>query len=151
MCKGSTIGDVGEGVEGHRISGDTTGRALVLKPAISLKKSWGGGATVERLQQLKNLESLETKVNRVRRRWYDVLSVYTCKIVYRPRRLNGNANLISRLPLPATKDALDAKLRLTDPTDFGVYVIGASRVQASVEESGGKSLGWAGTAGGRPF
>ena len=42
VCKGLSIDDVGEGVEGHRISGDTTGRALVLKPAISLKKSWGG-------------------------------------------------------------------------------------------------------------
>ena len=30
-------------VEGHRIAGDTTGRALVLKPAISLKKRVLGG------------------------------------------------------------------------------------------------------------
>ena len=42
MRKGLSIDDVGEGVDGHRISGDTAGRALVLKPAILLKKSWGG-------------------------------------------------------------------------------------------------------------
>ena len=35
VCKGLSIDDVGGGggVEGHRISGDTTGRALVLTPS----------------------------------------------------------------------------------------------------------------------
>ena len=76
-------------------------------------------------QPLKNLESLATKVNRAQR-WYDFLSAYTYKLVYRPGRLNGKADHMSRLPLPATKDALDAKLRLTDPTDTDIYFIGAS-------------------------
>ena len=42
VCKGLSIDDVGDGVEGHRISGDTTWMEPVSKPAISLKKSWGG-------------------------------------------------------------------------------------------------------------
>ena len=55
-------------------------------------------------QPLKNLESLATQVNRVQR-WYDSLSAYTYKLVYRPLKLNGNADLMTRLPFPATEDA----------------------------------------------
>ena len=91
-------------------------------------------------QPLKNLESLATKVNRVQK-WYDLLSAYTYKLVYRPGRMNGNADLMSRLPLPATKDALDAKLRLTDPTDIDVYFIGASGVQPRLRGLAGTLLG----------
>ena len=70
-------------------------------------------------QPLKNLESLAAKVNRVQR-WYDFLSAYTYKLVYRPGRLNRNADLISRLPLPVTDEAQSAALRLSDPTDVDV-------------------------------
>ncbi|CAN0593696.1 unnamed protein product, partial [Laminaria digitata] len=41
-------------------------------------------------QPLKNLESLATKVNRVQR-WFDFLSAYNYKLVYRPGKMNGNA------------------------------------------------------------
>ena len=91
-------------------------------------------------QPLKNLESLPTKVNRVQR-WYDFLSAYTYKLVYRPGKLNGNADLMSRLPLPALEDALDAKLCLTDPTDIDVYFIGASGVQPWLRGRAGTLLG----------
>ena len=91
-------------------------------------------------QPLKNLESLATKVNR-EQRWYDFLSAYTYKLVYRPWRLNGNADLMSRLPLTATKDALDATLCLTDPTDIDVYFIGASGVQPRLRGRAGTFLG----------
>ena len=48
---------------------------------------------------------------------------------------------MSRLPLPATKYALDAKLRLTDPTDIDVYFIGASGVQPRLRGRVGIFLG----------
>ena len=53
-------------------------------------------------QPLKNLESLSTKVNRVQQ-WYVFLSAYSYTLEYRPGKANGNADLISRLPLPATE------------------------------------------------
>ena len=91
-------------------------------------------------QSLKNLESLATKVNRVQR-WYDFLSAYTYRLVYRPGKLNGNADLMSRLSFPAAKDSLDVKLRLTDPTDIDIYFIGASGVQPRLRGRAGIFLG----------
>ena len=41
VCKGVSIDDVREGVEGHSTSGRYDPK-LVLKPAILFKKSWGG-------------------------------------------------------------------------------------------------------------
>ena len=63
MCKGLSVDDVGEGVEGHRVSGDAAGRALVLKPAISFKKSWGGyrrtTVDLEKRERTENAERRE--------------------------------------------------------------------------------------------
>ena len=78
-------------------------------------------------QPLKILESLATKVNRVQR-WYDFLSAYTYTLEYRPEKNNGNADVLSRLPLPATKADSHPEFRLSDPTDVDVYMIGASGV-----------------------
>ena len=47
-----------------------------------------------------------------------------------------------RLPLPATDEATDADLRLTDPTDVDVYLIGANRVQPRLGKLVGSILGW---------
>ena len=91
-------------------------------------------------QSLKNLESLAAKVDRVQR-WYDVLSAYTYKLVYRPGRLNGNADLMSRLPLPVTDDAQSAALRLTDPTDIDVYFVGASGLHPRLTRRTGTGFG----------
>ena len=91
-------------------------------------------------QPLKSLDSLATNVNRVQR-CYDNLSPCTDKLVYRPGKLNGNADLMSRLPLPATKDALEAKLRLTDPTDIYVYFLGSSAVQTRLRGRAGTFFG----------
>ena len=70
-------------------------------------------------QPLKHLESLATKVNRVQR-WYDFLSAYTYTLEYRPGKNNGNADVLSRLPLPATKADSHPEFRLSDPTDVDV-------------------------------
>ncbi len=91
-------------------------------------------------QPLKNLESLSTKVNRVQR-WYDFLSAYTYTLEYRPGKANGNADLMSRLPLPATEADNHPDVRLSDPTDIDVYLIGASGVHsAQLAEPMGSSL-----------
>ncbi|CAB1109626.1 unnamed protein product [Ectocarpus sp. CCAP 1310/34] len=78
-------------------------------------------------QPLRNLGSLAEKNNRVQR-WYDFLSAYTYELKYRPGRENANADLMSRLPLPATKEDEAPDVRLTDPSDLDVYMIGASGV-----------------------
>ena len=91
-------------------------------------------------QPLKNLETLAAIYNRVQR-WYDFLSAYTYKLVYRPGKLHGNADLLSRLPLPAAADKANTKLRQTDPTDIDVYFIGASGVQPRLGGGAGISLG----------
>ena len=76
-------------------------------------------------QPLKNRESLSTKVNRVQR-WFDFLSAYTYTLEHRPGKSNGNADLLSRLPLPATEADNHPDVRLSDPADIDVYLIGAS-------------------------
>lgn len=42
--------------------------------------------------------------------------------------MNGNADLMSRLPLPATAHDASPEIRLTDPADLDVYMIGVSGV-----------------------
>ena len=64
------------------------------------------------------------------------LGTYNYKLVYRSG-LNGNADLLSCLSLPANDAATDADLRLTDPNDVAVYFIGASGVQPRL----GKRMG----------
>ena len=79
-------------------------------------------------QRMEILESLATKVSRVQR-WFEFLSTYTKKLVYRPGQLNGNANLMSRLLLLVAEGATCEKLRLTHPWDVDVYFMGASGLQ----------------------
>ena len=45
--------------------------------------------------------------------------------------MNGNADLMSRLPLPATEADNHPDARLSDPADIDVYFIGASGVRAA--------------------
>ena len=68
-------------------------------------------------QPLRNLESLAEKNNLVQR-WFDFLAAYTYELKYRPGRENLNADLMSRLPLPATKADEAPDVRLTDPSDL---------------------------------
>ena len=84
-------------------------------------------------QPLKNLESLSTKVNRVQR-WFDFLSAYTYTLEYRPGKNNGNSDLLSRLPLPVTEADNHPDVRLSDPEDIDVYLIGASGLQSRLAE-----------------
>ena len=91
-------------------------------------------------QPLKKLESLATKVNRVQR-WFDFLSTYNYKLAYRPGRLNGNADLLSRLPLPGAHDETNSDLRRTDPTDIDAYFIGANGVKPRLPRGTGSVLG----------
>lgn len=49
--------------------------------------------------------------------WFDLLSAYTYTLKHGPGSANGNAGLMSRLPLPTA-----------DPSDLDVYMIGASGV-----------------------
>lgn len=51
-------------------------------------------------QPLTNLASLAEKVNRVQH-WFEFLRAYKYKLGYRPGKASSNADLMSRLPLPA--------------------------------------------------
>ena len=62
-------------------------------------------------------------------RWFGFSSAYTYTLEYRPGKSKGNADLLSRLPLPATEADNHPNVRLSDPTDFDVDLIGASGVQ----------------------
>ena len=87
-------------------------------------------------QPLRNMASLATKNNRVQR-WFDFLSAYQYEIVYRPGTANSNADMMSRLPLPATEDDLSPDVRLTEPEDQDVYFVGASGVSRMSSSLGG--------------
>ena len=68
------------GVERHRISGDTTGRALVLKPAISFKKSWWG---YRRTTQTPHLKSKSARVINTARQLISPIYFLLCAKVNR--------------------------------------------------------------------
>ena len=60
-----------------------------------------------------------------------------------------NADVLSRLPLPATAEDLLPRYRLTDPSDLDVYFIGASGIHPSrLRTSSDSSLGGLATASG---
>ena len=100
-------------------------------------------------QPLKNLESSFTKVNRVQR-WY-FLSAYSYTLEYRPGKVNGNADLLSRLPLPATEADHHPDVRLSDPTDRYRCLSDRCERRAfyAASRANGFQLGWAERAGPR--
>ena len=103
--------------------------AIVWAPKNNRQRFYGiPFVVVSDHQPLEKLQSLSTKVNRVQR-WFDFLSAYTYTLEYKPGKSNGNADLLSRLPLPATEADNHPDVRLSDPTDIDVYLIGASGVQ----------------------
>ena len=75
-------------------------------------------------------------------RCFYVFSACTYTLEYRPGKLNGNADLLSRLPSPATEADNHPNVRLSDPADIHVYLIGASGVySAPLTEPSSSSLG----------
>ena len=68
---------------------------------------------------LQNLANLSDKSNRVQR-WVEFLNAYTFTIKHRSKNANANADVLSRLPLPATAEDLQPRYRLTDPSDLNV-------------------------------
>ena len=92
-------------------------------------------------QPLQNLASLSDKSNRVQR-WFDFLNAYTFKLKHRSKNANANADVLSRLPLPATAEDIQPRYRLTDPSDLDVYFVGASGIHPSrLRTSSDSSLG----------
>ena len=53
---------------------------------------------------------------------------------YRPGKSNGDLDLLSRLPLPATEADNHSDVRLSDPEDIDVYLIGASGLQSRLAD-----------------
>ena len=62
------------------------------------------------------------------------MSAYTYTLEYRPGKNNGNSDLLSRLPLPVTEADNHPDVRLSDPEDIDVYLIGASGLQSRLAE-----------------
>ena len=48
-------------------------------------------------------------------RWVEFLGAYTYTVHHRPGTQNGNADMLSRLPLPATEEDRSGRARLTYP------------------------------------
>ena len=79
---------------------------------------------------LQNIASLSDTSNRVQR-WVDFLNAYVFKIKHRSKNTTANADVLSRLPLPATSEDIQPRYRLTDPSDLDVYFVGASGIHPS--------------------
>ena len=56
-------------------------------------------------------------------RWLKFFSAYTCTLEYRKGTANGNADVLSRLPQPATDANRTGRNRLTGPDTVGIYLI----------------------------
>ena len=60
----------------------------------------------------------------------------------RSKNANANADVLSRLPLPATEEDLQPRYRLTDPSDLDVYLVSVSGIHPSrLQTSSDSSLG----------
>ena len=69
---------------------------------------------------LENITKVDKHIARVQS-WLDFLSAYTYTLEYRKGTANGNADLLSRLPQPAT-DRTEPN-RLSSPDTLGIYLI----------------------------
>ena len=49
----------------------------------------------------------------------------------RSKNANANADVLSRLPLPATAEDLQPRYHLTDPSDLDVYLVSVSGIHPS--------------------
>ena len=99
-------------------------------------------------QPLQNLASLSDKSNRVQR-WFVFLNAYIFTLKHRSKNANANADVLSRLPLPATVEDLQPRYCLTDPSDLDVYFVGASGIHPSrLRTSSDSSLGGLATTSG---
>ena len=79
----------------------------------------------------------------------DFPNAYTFTIKHRSKNANANADVVSRLPLPATAEDLQPRYRLTDPSDLDVYFVGASGIHpSSLRTSSDSSLGGLANASG---
>lgn len=90
---------------------------------------WHSVRDIQRPSTAENLASLANKVNRVQR--FFCQHTHTCTLNYRPGKLNSNADLLSRLPFPATEQDESPDMRLTHPADVDVYMIGASGIMSA--------------------
>ena len=59
---------------------------------------------------------------------------YTYSLEYRRGKNNSNSDLLSRVPFPATEADTHPDVRLSDPADIDVYLIGASGLQFQLAE-----------------
>ena len=63
-----------------------------------------------------------------------VIHILRSTLEYRPGKVKGNTGLMSCLPLPATEaDNHQMNVRLSDPADVHVYLIGASGVRSLLQ------------------
>ena len=99
-------------------------------------------------QPLQNLASLTDKSNHVKI-WFGFLNAYTFTLKHRSKNAKANADVLSRLPLPAIAEDLQPKFHLTDPSDLDVYFVGASETHPSrLRISSDSSLGGLANASG---
>ena len=76
-------------------------------------------------QALESLEKVGEHRPRVQR-WLEFLNAYQYQLIYRKGTGNGNADFLSRLPLPAAESDINGDSALTHPDDVDVYFVGAS-------------------------
>ena len=85
------------------------------------------GTTFRVSSDHKALESLAkvTKYNPRVQRWLEFITAYHYTLVYRKGSANGNADFLSRLPLPASEDDRSGHSRLTPSDEEHIYLIRA--------------------------
>ena len=89
--------------------------------------------------------------------WAEFFGAYTYAVHHRPGTQNGNADMLSRLPLPATEEDRSGHARLTYPDEVASYTIRATASLPSGPTPAGVGLGelmppdHANTLGGLPL
>ena len=90
-------------------------------------------------------------------RWTEFLTAYQYTVHHRPGSKNGNADMLSRLPLPPTEEDLTGHSRLSYPDEVASYTIRASASLDAGPTPAGVGLGGllppnrANTLGGLPL
>ena len=91
-------------------------------------------------QPLENLSRLAEHNPRVQR-WLELLTAYQYTLKHRSGASNGNADMLSRLPVPATEHDISGDTRITMPDDIGIYLVRASGRTTSGPATPGIGLG----------
>ena len=163
LCCDASSDGLGAALEQEQKDGSVRPIVFISRATLDAERNWTAldleaGAVVWAIKRLreylrgthfriysdnKALESLSkiSEHNPRVQRWIEFLQAYSYTLEYRRGASNGNADMLSRLPIEPTAADINGNSSLTSPEDVGVYLIRATGHATPGQTTPGVGLG----------